>query len=99
MSDADDATITHLPSTPSPWAVALGFAVIYLAWGTTYFATGIAMRQEHMPPALFGGARFITAGTILLLLQFARGQELRLKRQDYLRLFVISSFLFLSANL
>src|SRR5206468_8928428 len=72
--------------------------IVFFSWGTTYLATSIAMKKEEMPPGLFGGFRLLTAGTILLLYQLARGQSLRLSGGEYLRLFIVSSFLFLSAN-
>ena len=53
--------IPHL-KPPPPWAIALGFGIVFLSWGTTYKATSIAM-HEHMPPGLFGGLRLFSAGT------------------------------------
>ena len=97
MSDPADE-MAHLKPPPT-WAIALGFAIVYLSWGTTYLATSIAMKQENMPPALFGGVRLCIAGTILLLVQLARGQTLRLTGGEYLRLLGVSWCLFLSANL
>ena len=95
MSDHRDDAAQH---KPPPWAVGLAFGVVFLSWGTTYLATGIAMKDEHMPPALFGGVRLTCAGIIVLLIQLGRGQALRLSLGEYLRLLVISWFLFLSAN-
>ncbi len=83
---------------PPTWAIALAFAVVYFSWGTTYRATSIAMRDEHMPPALFGGVRLSFAGMILLACQFARGQSLRLSAGEGFRLLLVSWFYFLSAN-
>src|SRR5947199_6238945 len=84
--------------TPATWMIALAFAIVFFSWGTTYLATSIAMKKEHLPPALFGGVRLLTAGTILLVCQLARGQSLRLGAGDYGRLFIISAFLFLCSN-
>ena len=86
------------PKPPPTWAIALAFAVVFYSWGTTYRATSIAMRDEHMPPALFGGVRLGLAGTILLVCQFGRGQSLRLSGRQFLRLILVSWFYFLSAN-
>jgi drug/metabolite transporter (DMT)-like permease len=83
---------------PPTWAIALAFAIVFYSWGTTYRATSIAMREEHMPPALFGGVRLCLAGTILLVCQFGRGQSLRLSGRQFLRLILVSWFYFLSAN-
>jgi drug/metabolite transporter (DMT)-like permease len=85
--------------TPSPVAVATAFLLIYLSWGTTYRATGYAMQDLHMPPALFGGTRLLLAGAILLVYQFGRGQSLSLTRRDCMRLLPISICLFPMGNL
>ncbi len=47
-----------------PW-ICLG--VVYLVWGSTYL--GIRVAVETIPPYLMTGARFLTAGLFLLLLQ------------------------------
>ena len=97
MTDPADET-AHLQPPPT-WAIALGFAIVYLSWGTTYLATSIAMKHEHMPPALFGGIRLCIAGILLLIVQLGRGQTVRLKSAEYLRLLLVSWCLFLAANL
>ena len=38
--------------------------IVYIVWGTTYFAIGIAL--QSMPPLLMNGARFVLAGFIML---------------------------------
>jgi drug/metabolite transporter (DMT)-like permease len=73
--------------------------VVYVSWGTTYLATSIAMKEEHMPPALFGGSRICLAGVLLLSCQACRGQSLRLTWREGGSLLLIGAFLFLSANL
>jgi drug/metabolite transporter (DMT)-like permease len=96
MRDPADE-IPHLTPPPA-WAIALGFAIVFFSWGTTYLATSIAMKEERMPPALFGGVRLCMAGTILLVIQLCRGQSLRLTGGEYFRLLLVSWCLFLSAN-
>lgn len=96
MTESADE-IPHLKSPSTP-AIALAFGIVYFSWGTTYMATSIAMKEEHMPPGLFGGVRLCLAGAILLVYQLARGESLRLGGGDYLRLLLISWFLFLGAN-
>lgn len=49
------------------------FAAVYLVWGSTYLAIRFAV--ETLPPLLMAGARFTTAGIILLLWARARGQS------------------------
>src|SRR5262245_61032983 len=97
MSEPADPSIQNEP--PSSVAVATAFLLIYLSWGTTYKATGYAMQELHMPPALFGGTRLLLAGAILLLYQFARGQSLSMTHRDFVRLLPISICLFPMGNL
>ena len=41
--------------------------IVYLVWGTTYFALGVAM--QSLPPVLMNGARFVSAGVVMLALK------------------------------
>jgi hypothetical protein len=52
------------------------FAVLCFVWGTTWLAmkVGIAV----VPPGVFAGTRWTTAGLMLLLWRFARGQRLQI---------------------
>jgi drug/metabolite transporter (DMT)-like permease len=89
--------IPHLKPPPA-WAIALAFGIVFLSWGTTYKATSLAMKEEQMPPALFGGLRLLMAGTMLLLYQLACRQSLRLRGREIGGILVVSWFLFLGAN-
>jgi drug/metabolite transporter (DMT)-like permease len=44
----------------------LCLGTIYLVWGSSFLFTKIAV--THLPPALFSGIRFVTAGTLLALI-------------------------------
>lgn len=59
------------PSRPS-WRLTGALLIVYLVWGTTYFALDVAM--QTMPPVLMNGARFVAAG--LAMLAIARWQGL-----------------------
>lgn len=83
---------------PAAWAVALAFALIYTAWGTTYLAIKIGVRDEQLPPLLFGGARATVAGLLVLGFQALCGQKLRISRGELLHVFTASLFLFLFGN-
>ena len=67
---------------PAAWAIVLAFAIVYLTWGTTYFAIKEGVRT--LPPALFGGVRIGSAGLVLLAGLWLRGESLRLARRDLL---------------
>lgn len=49
----------------------LCLATVYLIWGTSYLATRVGVL--HLPPLLFGGARFLIAGTVLTAIAVWRG--------------------------
>jgi drug/metabolite transporter (DMT)-like permease len=40
--------------------------IVYLVWGSSFLFTKIAV--ANLPPALFAGIRFVTAGVLLALL-------------------------------
>lgn len=44
----------------------LALTTIYLVWGSSFLFTKLAVM--HLPPALFSGIRFVTAGTLLALI-------------------------------
>lgn len=61
--------------TPSaPWGVWLALVLVYVVWGTTYFALGIAL--QSMPPLLMNALRFLCAGGVMLLVALWQGQAL-----------------------
>jgi drug/metabolite transporter (DMT)-like permease len=48
---------------PRPWKTLLAFAIIYFVWGSTFLAIRVGVRE--VPPFLFAGMRFFTAGIVL----------------------------------
>jgi len=52
----------------------LGFAAVYILWGSTYLAIRFAV--ESFPPFVMAGTRHLTAGLILFLVLRARGVAL-----------------------
>jgi drug/metabolite transporter (DMT)-like permease len=65
-----------MPTTESPPTQArgapiwLGMLVLYVVWGSTYL--GIAIAVDSIPPFLMAAARFLLAGSILLVWSIAR---------------------------
>lgn len=47
----------------APARVLLGYAIIYVVWGSTFLAIRYAV--ETLPPFLMSGARFVVAGAVL----------------------------------
>jgi len=64
---------------PRRWKILLAFAMIYFVWGSTFLAIRVGVRQ--VPPFLFAGMRFFTAGIILYLWMRARGTPSPNRRQ------------------
>jgi len=56
--------------------------IIYLAWGSTYFAIKVAVRT--LPPLLTAGTRFLAASAILAGIVVLVRRSLRVERQELL---------------
>ena len=56
----------------SPAKVALGFAAVYILWGSTYL--GIRFAVASIPPLLMAGVRHLVAGVILYTIMRLSGQ-------------------------
>jgi drug/metabolite transporter (DMT)-like permease len=62
------------PNRPDRQTLRLGVAllIVYLVWGTTYFALDVAM--QTLTPVLMNGARFLLAGVLMLAIARWQGQ-------------------------
>jgi drug/metabolite transporter (DMT)-like permease len=80
---------------PSRPALILGFAAIYLIWGSTYL--GIRVAVGSMPPFAMAGARFVIAGGLLFAVLKLRGAPWPTARQWWINT-VIGLFLLLGGN-
>jgi len=85
------ATTATAKPHPSPVAVILAFASIWLVWGSTYLAIRYAVAT--IPPLYTAGLRHLTAGAILLAWALAKG--LRPTRAQLRASVVIGAFFFL----
>src|SRR5580698_3524801 len=62
------------PSTrTSLWKTLLAFAILYLVWGSTYFAIRVGVRE--VPPFLFAAIRFLIAGLVLYGWMISQGER------------------------
>jgi drug/metabolite transporter (DMT)-like permease len=52
------------PAARQGTRLALALLTVYIVWGTTYYALGVAM--QTLPPVLMNGARFVLAGVVML---------------------------------
>ena len=84
--------------SPPAWALVTAFGIIYLSWGTTYYAIKLGVQREHLPPLLFGGSRIFIAGVLVLAYQLVRGAAMRLPWRGALRLIGIGWLLFVAGN-
>jgi drug/metabolite transporter (DMT)-like permease len=57
---------------PPAWKTILAFAIIYLVWGSTFFAIRVGVRE--VPPFLLASMRFLVAGLVLYGWTIARGE-------------------------
>ncbi|MCS6850014.1 MAG: EamA family transporter, partial [Gemmataceae bacterium] len=83
------------PRTPA-WALALAFALVYIAWGTTYLAIKVGV--QSFPPLLFGGVRILLAGLVLAAYLAWRGQPLTAAGRELLGTAACSWLMFLGGN-
>jgi drug/metabolite transporter (DMT)-like permease len=60
----------------------IGYVVMCLIFGTTYFAIKIGL-EEGIPPFLFAGLRFFVAGVLVLLIMAVRKQFKWLTLREY----------------
>ena len=79
------------------WAVAAALLLVYVVWGTTYFAIGIAV--QTMPPLLMNALRFLCAGGVMLLVALWQGHALPTALQWRNAAVVGGCMVFLAMNL
>jgi len=63
------------------------FAILYFVWGSTYVVNKFTL--HHLPPLLLGGARFTSAGLIMVVLALARGARLARTRTEWRDVFIM----------
>jgi len=93
-----DNRLSQLEGRPAAWKVGTAFAVMYLSWGTTFFAIREGVHTYALPPALFGGVRVSLAGWILLGFLHLRREPLLLPTRELLWIILAGLFLFVGGN-
>jgi drug/metabolite transporter (DMT)-like permease len=78
--------------------VVLAFALLYLSWGTTFYAIRAGVHTYHLPPALFSGVRVGLAGWLLLAYLRLRGEPLRVPLRELFWIAVSGVLLFVFGN-
>ena len=77
--------------------VLLAFALVYVFWGSTYLAIGIA-DDEHLPPFVMCAIRFLIAGPIMMAACAVMGRNIRVTREQLTKLAVIGCLLLVGGN-
>jgi drug/metabolite transporter (DMT)-like permease len=73
--------------------IVAAFATIYLVWGSTFLAIRIGVRE--LPPLLFGGLRFLLAGTLLAVVALVLREQFPRRRVEW-RWMVLFSLLMIT---
>lgn len=77
--------------------VILAFALVYILWGSTYLA--IRITDEHIPPAMMCGTRFLIAGSIMLGYCALSGRRVLTGTTELAKLALIGVLLLTGGNL
>jgi drug/metabolite transporter (DMT)-like permease len=71
--------------------------IVYLVWGSSFLFTKIAV--ENLPPALFAGIRFVTAGVLLALAaEFYGGGRLPTQLREWRHVTIAGFFMVFISN-
>lgn len=80
LEPAQVAWADAMPPSPPSWlglprrtSIILALAVVYLVWGSTYYALAIGVRS--VPPFMFAGVRFAIAGLAVAAWAVFRGER------------------------
>jgi drug/metabolite transporter (DMT)-like permease len=75
----------------------LALGTIYLVWGSSFLFTKLAV--DNLPPALFSGIRFVTAGTVLALIaRMGYGSAWPARRTEWRHVIVAGFFMVFVSN-
>ena len=64
---------------PPRWKTLIAFAIIYLVWGSTFYAIRVGVHE--VPPLLLAAVRFTIAGVVLFIWALAQGEQLPARRE------------------
>lgn len=76
--------------------VTIAFGMVYVLWGSTYLA--IRVLVSHVSPLVMGSARFLAAGTIMLLICGCLGRKIMISGRDLAVLALIGILLLSGGN-
>lgn len=76
--------------------IVTAFALVYVVWGSTYLAIRIGVLS--LPPALFAGVRFVSAGLLLTAYAHLTGQTWARGAREWQTIIVVGVLLLVGAN-
>jgi drug/metabolite transporter (DMT)-like permease len=79
------------------WLVVLAFALVYVFWGSTYLAIGIAV--ERIPPPVVCALRFSVAGILMLGFCAVTGRNVRYSFREVAQFALVGNLLLTGGNL
>lgn len=82
--------------SPSRFALAFNFGLVYLFWGSTYLGIDIAV--EKIPPPLMCGVRFTIAGLLMLAYCAVRRQKILYSARELFHLAIVGLLLLMGGN-
>lgn len=88
--------MTENQSKPG-FKVILAFALVYVFWGSTYLAIGIA-DDEHIPAAAICAMRFLIAGPLMLAACALTGRKIWASWSEFGRLAIVGFLLLVCGN-
>jgi drug/metabolite transporter (DMT)-like permease len=83
--------------SPSRFQVILAFGLVYVFWGSTYLAIGIA-DDEHIPAAAICAVRFLVAGTLMLAACALFRKKIAVSWPEFGRLVLVGFLLLVCGN-
>jgi drug/metabolite transporter (DMT)-like permease len=86
-----------MSASASQWKIMVAFGLVYVFWGSTYLGIGIAV--EQIPPAVMCGARFLTAGTVMLAYCALTGRRIRFSVRQLGHFAAVGILLLMGGNL
>ena len=95
-AEGDDRDAASSHESRHRGRVVFAFGALYWVWGSSFLVTRVGVHE--LPPLLFGCARFISAG--LIMLGYARWSGVRVlpERREWNDLAILACFGFLISN-
>ena len=91
------AQLSASPDSQHRLQVVIAFGLVYLFWGSTYLFIGMSS-AAGIPPFVMCAMRFLIAGPLMLAACAVFGRNIRVSRQEAVRLAIIGGLLLVCVN-